>query len=439
MAYRLARDVGVAIVCGFGTGFAFAQSQPQPVPSPEVVPAPREVRPVEPSEALKPVVKPGSLPEVEVWFTDGKRISGQLVDLTDDHYVLRIAGVDTKFSRNEVSEVKPLPSLQARYRMLRDSIDNTDVERLIRLAEWLRSKQMYDEAVVEIDHVLSLEFDNPDAKDLRTLIIEQKKIADLPRREAVANRPDTAAKPDRFVFPMLNADQINLIRVFEMDVSNTRFLIDRQDVDEFAETYADRLTRAYSLEQRAVYARGDPKQIVRDMFSIRAREFYPRIRVLDDPVSMKRFRDDVHREWLSNSCATSQCHGGEDAGRLWLFGRNAGSKESVYTNFLILDRFRTTDGRPLIDFDQPSRSVLLQFGLPREDALTPHPEVQNFGRPQKWRPVFTGEKDDRFIAAMEWIGSMTVPHVDYPVDYEPPRPRGGVVARPDIIINPQPR
>jgi len=421
------QSFSLIVACGILAGRALSQTAvPAQPDNPTAAPAPQQ-----------PAVKPGSLPEVEIVFADGKRISGLLIDTTDDDIVLRVAGIDTKFPRKEITETRPLPSLTARYRILRDSIDNNDVERLIQLAEWLRSRQLYDEALIEIDRVLALEFDNPNAKDLRTLIVEQKKIADLPKRPTT---PQGAAPNNaRPVFPLLSKEQINLLRVFELDISNTKFTLKRDVIEKFTDTYADRLFRAFSAEERAMYIRSNESRIVKDMFALRAREFYPQIEVMDDPPSLRRFRDDVHTEWLSNSCATSQCHGGEDAGRLWLFARNAGSKEAVYTNFLILDRFRTTDGRPLIDFDKPSRSLLLQYGLPREDAISPHPKVENFGRNQKWRPVFSGEQDERFIAALEWIGSMTAPHVDYPIDYDPPRPRGGVAAQPDNIGKPQPR
>lgn len=415
-----------------GQSVAPAQPVDQPGPAPSALPGPAPA-------VIPSAPQPGTLPEVDVEFSDGKRVSGQLVERTETELILRIAGIDTKFPLSEVSEVRARPPIEAQYRTLRDSIDNNDVERLIRLAEWLFQKKKYDLALAEIDHVLHLEADNPNARDLRTLIVAQKAINEAGRKAPVPVDP-AAPKEERFVFPLLSEENINLIRVFELDMTRpSKFVIKRDVVEKFADTYAERIFRVFNAEQRADYIRSDPKRIVKDMFALRAREFYPEIKVLENPPSMKRFRDDVHRRWLSNSCATSQCHGGEDAGRLWLFSGKSGSDDAAYTNFLILDRYRTEAGRPLIDFDKPSQSLLLQFGLPRDKSLTPHPDVANFGRNQKWRPVFKGEDDPDFIKAMEWIGSMTKPHVDYPIDYDPPRPRAAQIANPDIIDHPQPR
>ena len=66
-----------------------------------------------------------------------------------------------------------------------------------------------------------------------------------------------------------------------------------------------------------------PGEILRWFFDLRARELYGSIEVLENPRSMRLFRDEVNRAWLTNNCATSKCHGGENAGRLWLTGRRA--------------------------------------------------------------------------------------------------------------------
>jgi hypothetical protein len=72
------------------------------------------------------------------------------------------------------------------------------------------------------------------------------------------------------------------------------------------------------------------------------------------------------------------------------------------------------DGRPLIDYQNPGRSPLLQFGLPREDAITPHPDVVG------WTPVFRSRDSRAFQRAVRWIQSMYRPRPDYPIEYTPP-------------------
>jgi hypothetical protein len=149
---------------------------------------------------------------------------------------------------------------------------------------------------------------------------------------------------------------------------------------------------------------------------------------------MRAFRDDVHRTWLINTCATTKCHGGEDAGRLWLYDRKTASDTAAYTNFLILDRFRLPgeDGKlsvPLINYNEPASSPLLQLGLPREEATFKHPEITGSTR-AKWRPAFRSTDDERFKQAVAWIKEMYAKRTNYPIDYTPPSPKGAGAGTP---------
>ncbi|MBC7771883.1 MAG: hypothetical protein H7210_05270, partial [Pyrinomonadaceae bacterium] len=145
--------------------------------------------------------------------------------------------------------------------------------------------------------------------------------------------------------------------------------------------------------------------------------------VVDQPRSMKAFRDDVHAGWLINACATTACHGGEEAGRLMLYPNRPRADSSVYTNFLIIDKFRMADGTPLIDYERPERSALLQLGLPREDSIFRHPEVLrgNAGR-DAWKANFRDTQDRSYKHTVDWIKLMYHPRPEYPIDYQPPRP-----------------
>jgi hypothetical protein len=139
---------------------------------------------------------------------------------------------------------------------------------------------------------------------------------------------------------------------------------------------------------------------------------------------MEFFRDRVHSTWIVNTMATTRCHGGSASGRLQLFNRRPTAEQSVYTNFLILDRFVTSDGRKLIDYASPESSLLLQMALPRADSRNPHPEVPG------WEPAFTNRESRRYKQAIEWIRLMYRPRPDYPIEYLPPGEAGGTPTAP---------
>jgi hypothetical protein len=140
------------------------------------------------------------------------------------------------------------------------------------------------------------------------------------------------------------------------------------------------------------------------------------------PGSVRKFREDVWSTWL-NSCATSMCHGGSDAGRLALATRRPNHDQTVYTNLYILQKYRTNDGLPLLNWENPEQSVLFQMGLPREDSLFPHPNapIGVAGR-DGWKRTFRDVDEKMFRRSVEWVRSMYKPRPDYAIPYVPVKP-----------------
>jgi hypothetical protein len=123
----------------------------------------------------------------------------------------------------------------------------------------------------------------------------------------------------------------------------------------------------------------------------------------------------VHDTWLINNCSTTHCHGGPFAGRLFLHRRNFKDDNVRYTNLLILERLKLDPEWPLINYDKPEDSLIIQYGLPRESARKPHPRVDG------WKPVFSPINQKMKGDTIEWIMAMMQPRPEYPVDYEPPK------------------
>jgi hypothetical protein len=394
---------------------------PESVQPPAASPEAPEPSPTksEPELNEPPEIQPGS--EVELIMRDGRRLTGIYVDRNAEQINISIAGITTPFGVGFVERMRPVPTVEERYEAWRKSIDPDDVVERIRLSRWLLSMKRLSLALEEIDRALMIDPDSQPAKDLRTTILAQARLEEEKKSAPAPAPTPRVLKPQ---FPLLTDAQINLMRIFEVDLKDPPRMITKPETTrKFLEAYSGRQARELGTipttpEGRDVFVRKPVSEILEWMFELRAREFYGEIEVTEDPRAMRLFRDSVHRNWLINSCATNRCHGGEDAGRLQLFNRNPNSKHSVYTNFLILDRFRLDDGRPLISYDSPADSVLLDYGLPLKDAVRKHPEVKGLGR-GKWQPVFSGRDDQRYIAAIEWIRAMYRPRAEYPVEYPP--------------------
>lgn len=368
--------------------------------------------------------------ETEVVLKDGRKLTGLMVEHTRERVVLSINGISTPLTMDGVQRVTRVPTVEERYKLMRDAIDPEDTERLIWLSMWLRERGRLDLALWEVDRALLAEPQNANAKELRIQILAQQKVNEETRRA----QPDPGkpaplpAEPAKPAFPLLTPEQINLMRVYEVDLKDPpKMIIPRDVIGRFLDKYAGKDVEGLGVvpvtpEARELFLRQKPADVLAWMFAVRAREFYPEVQVRENPRSMRAFVRDVHALWLTNTCATTKCHGGEDAGRLWLTNQKPGSDASAFTNFLILERFKTSDGLGLIDYDQPERSPLLDYALPRDLALFKHPEVAGLNK-GKWRPAFSGRDDPHYRRALDWVRSMYRPRTGYPIEYTPPKPR----------------
>jgi hypothetical protein len=404
----------------------------QPTPAIQPPPSPPENEITAPSRQAEP--------ECILHLTTGRQLTGLLVSRSDNEVVIRVGGIATPFKREQIDRLEILPPVLDRYRAMRATIDDTDTQNLLLLVEWLRTRELYTQALAELDLILIREPFNPKAREQHTLITQLQRLRErapstnqsrTTQSSTPGNSPDgspetastepTAARPARRTFPLLSEDDINLIKVYEIDLAKPpRMRIDRSTIEALIQAYSDSELIPTSKEGRDALYRQSPERILDLMFRLRARDFYSRVKVLDQPEAMKQFRADVHSAWLINACATDRCHGGTDAGRLALYNRARNADPAVYTNFLILERFKLTDGTPLIDYDQPHRSPLLHLALPRERSLYPHPDTP---AARGWRPTFTSQRDRRYEDTLNWIRAMYRPRPDYPVTYEPPQPR----------------
>lgn len=407
-----------------------APAQPAPPAEPEPAPEPA------PEPTPEPDTDDGP-PEATVLLRDGQRVTGELIEDGPTRVVLLVRGVEVSFSRDSVRSVQMLPSVSEQYRQLRDTIDPKDADSLVRLADWLRSRGRLAEALAEVNRALAAEPAHPRGLELRTIVEQQIKLAAArgrpeARTEARAesrterpgeegpereSRPGPDARPAADQVPLLTPEQVNLIRVYETDLRDpTRMSIAPGTIATLIETYTGDPLIPATREGKDRLFRAPPAEILDLLFRLRARELYGGVRVLEPPRAVRLFRDDVHRGWLLNSCATSDCHGGAQAGRLRLARSRASSDAAVTTNLYILDQFRTIGGEPLIDYDKPASSILVQHGLPMDLAAAPHPRVDG------WRPAFRGPDDPRLERTLAWIRAMYRPRPDYGIDYTPVAP-----------------
>jgi len=365
------------------------------------------------------LVEPGDGHPGIVFLNDGRVRRGTILEDGFDQVVLSIEGIRTVLPRDQVDFVELEPTFEERLEQFRDAIGPHDHIRRIELARWLISERRHEMARDELEIVVRRS-ELPEARHLLTLVEAQLALNERGRINGTSDDGGAGASQSlrdqsRRGIPtrLLTAEDVNVIRVYELDLDRApRLTITPDTIDRLIEKHGASPLIPTGAGRMAML-RADPVEIARLMFQLRARDFYPEIIVHGEPHHLHVFRQRVHNAWLIPNCSTSRCHGGADGGAFFLHNDNHKDERVRYTNLMILDQTRI-DGRPLIDYEDPMMSLIVQHALPRHHARMPHPDVRG------WRPVLTQGNRRLLDDTINWIQSMHRPRPLYPIDYEPP-------------------
>jgi hypothetical protein len=233
----------------------------------------------------------------------------------------------------------------------------------------------------------------------------------------------TTSKLHKDKYNRLTDEQINLIKVYEIDLTSTReprIVIPRDVISEFLEEYSDKDKSLRGRKSQQAFRRASGAKQLRKMFQLRAREFYGRAEVREDPQAIEFFKRAVHRTYVLNYCGTTRCHGGPDAGEFKLIPFRQTSDLTVYTNFFLLNQWKRGEGY-MLDRDKVEQSYLIQYGLPRKNAKFPHP-----GNIKGWKPNLIGRSNTTNRNLRDWVGQLYRPAPKYPISFKLTTDKAGV-------------
>ncbi len=347
-----------------------------------------------------------------VILSNGNRREGIIIEDGYDRAVLEIKGIRAIFRREIVDEVQLDPTFEEKYESFKLALVPGQPDAHFRLCQWLFDQQRYKLARIELKSLLN---QNSMAKARHLLTIVDAQLGLMESRDSHPPTPsDSPASQSRLKFQenILSQNDVNLIRVYEIDFAHPPRITVRPDtIRTLLERYGDNPLVPSSQKERTALFRADPLDIVRLMFDLRARDLYSEIEVNSEPPALNLFRLRVHDSWLMNNCATSKCHGGPDAGRLFLHRRMLRDPRVRYTNFLTLERLDLGSKWPLINYQSPLDSLIIQYGLPAHEARKPHPDVHG------WKPIFVGAGTQMKEDTIKWINSMMKPRPEYPIKF----------------------
>ncbi|MFP4143581.1 MAG: hypothetical protein ACOCTI_06785 [Phycisphaeraceae bacterium] len=363
--------------------------------------------------------------EVRVITRDDRTIEGELLRESDDEVVLEVRGIEKPIPREQIARMREFPPLEERYQQRRTVLSADDFEGRMGLVSWLIDEQAYELAQQELE---SLAERFPDRQRVQTALSFVQSAQEGPQPEAARDERIEQAEqaveaaaagrpgPDR----RLSEEDISRIRTWELPEDfveqNFPVQVPQPVVDQFLEEYREELARRGLLTDRGDLRRfrGMPGHVqLRMMMAVRARKFYDDVIIRADPPALASFRRNIHRQYLLNYCGTTRCHGSAEApGGLFFFRMQPNSDRTVYSNFLTLHLAASGRYR-MLNRVEPLQSQLLQYGLARDAAMAPHPDVPG------WRPQFFSTEDPRLLEYAGIIDDL-YPSPRYGTQWKPP-------------------
>jgi hypothetical protein len=354
---------------------------------------------------------------VLVRWRNGRTIPAELVSDGFDDIVVRIDRVRTTLPRREILALEREPPFEEQLAKFRSRIPADAWDVRMELVKWLLAQRHPEIAIEELREIRK----HADSEEAARMLVRAEAELELMQKSAQrkpsTGRDTTAARAE--AVRRISDEDVNIIRVMETDLkSPPRMRHDLELPTEIQARYAGSDRMPSAGPERAAMQTWTTARLLQLLYTLKARDLYGMVHVDEDPEHLRLFRKRVHDGWLIPNCATSRCHGGPAGGRLVLATTEAKSPRTAYTNLLLLLNFRTEQGRPLLDFDDPSRSILMGFGRSRGEAPVPHPPIAG------WKPVTPTLQKAMEEDATAWIGGMYRPRPDYPVRMEAPAPTG---------------
>ncbi len=367
------------------------------------------------------------------------------VEEKSDGVIINIKGIQTRIAQVNVASVNYPEDYDKQLADKRAKLEKTDVKGRIALARDAFNNKRYVPARDILEEALTVDPNNTEASELRDTTMAQIRLersrqqapTTEPRfseRANAATTPSTGladAADNRFLKPV----DINTIRQYELQDTETD--IPLRFESDVKRRYANKLSNRPIDEFLSLTA----MQQAMDILKNGAPEMRNNVKITRDPRAMMIYRRTIQPYVLPN-CATSQCHGGNNAGNLVLTSP-AESDQATYTNFFILQAYTRKAGSggsavfgkgetKIVDRTQPAKSLLLQYSIPTNVAEFDHPEVPGY------RPSLRGPDDLKYRQILSWIHDSLNPSLDQPnygINFHVP---GGASTRPTTAPATQP-
>ncbi|MDP9174793.1 MAG: hypothetical protein M3O30_13150 [Planctomycetota bacterium] len=358
---------------------------------------------------------------------DGRTLEGDIDDsgAATRPVTVTLHSVKTEIPRSSIVSIDYSATADQEFQGRLARLAPNDAAGRLALANWALEKQEYGLAKRAAEEAQKIEPHDPDVATTLETIKRQEVLNSehdtgvtlkaAPTQPASNQATSTTQRSAAITARYLSDEDIQAIRRAEL----------REDDDVRVQFYndvrrrfmvgggfpADQFFAMSSAAQAAPIIRSQDPKLIRD------------VKITSDPAALAEFRNRINLR-LEIGCAAAGCHGGAKGGSFNLYP-DARTTAAVYTNFYLLQAYKVKldtnvgIGRgpaeySMIDRLHPAASLLLQYGLPASEAITPHPLVKG------WRPMFNGATDPFYAEVFSWIGSTLKPFdMDYGINFQP--------------------
>ncbi len=355
---------------------------------------------------------------------DGAEFTGELVTQNDKVVVLRISGIETPIPRDKVAELELQPTAQEVFDEVRPTLEDSDLVARLDLANRVYRMGDLELARRELADLARLFPGEPRIGQLDRIIEADQELARQKSERRTADRPRDGQTPrgtphaaDRPEdTELLTPEQVNLIRVYEIDLAEEPrgIRISRETLTKFFEVFRDDNGQPLDRRGRAAFQRKPGYEQLEAFFKAQARDLYGQIEIINDPPALARFRNQVNPQYIARYFHKHFGQGQVEG--LKLYATRPNSVEEAYTNFFNLHAYPAGETADMIDRVVPEDSLLIQWGLPRENAKSPAPQVEG------WAPAFRSIDDPQVQQLIQWIRLLYSPAPDYGIAAPGPPP-----------------
>lgn len=346
---------------------------------------------------------------------DGNIYQGELIRQTAQVVVLKVHGIDASFDQEDIAIFELLETPSQIYKRKRAVLKKEDLTGRLALAREMRDLDALRYAMSELN-ALNRDFpEHPVVLDEIAIVDAKQRLKETQAEAGATTGRDPSRRPGRRGETednlFLSDRQINLIKVYEVVLSTEpRIEISDETLNSFFQKYSDNRLVPAGRRDRGAFRRLEGYEQLDVMFRVQARDLYDQVEVRQEPAPLAKFRRSVNPQYVARYFAPTFGHG--QIRGLSLFNNRPEDEAEAYTNFYRLSQFRFED-TPMIDRANPDMSLLLQWGLERESARYPAPDIPG------WKPVFRSTDDAEYRRYVAWIDSLFKEDLDYGI--APPR------------------